>query len=139
MMKKIIFLAILFGSIFTFSNCKKDDTTTPVKATSADITIALRKLASETGTVNCNGLSVELHSNSLYTAKVKNTTSGGSATAGTASFSTVANGKYYLMAWKDVDASNTYTAGDLFGFVEAPVVLNGVAKSYTIDMYILKN
>jgi len=139
-MKKIIFLAIIFGSVFTFSNCKKDDTTSvPAKPTTANVTVSLRKLASETGSVNCSGLSVELHSNALYTAKVKGVASTGTASAATASFSGVNNGKYYLMAWKDMDASNSYTPGDLFGFAEAPVVLDGIAKAYTIDMYILKD
>jgi hypothetical protein len=138
-MKKIIFLTIILGTVITFSNCKKEEKTTPEKPKTANISITLRKLATETGSVNCNGLSVELHSNALYNSKVKNTTSGGSATLGTASFLTVANGKYYLMAWKDMDASSSYTAGDLFGFVETPVLIDGVAKSYTIDMYILKN
>ncbi len=139
-MKKIIFLAIIFGSVFTFSNCKKDDESPVVTdPTATNISISLRKLASEAGTVNCNGLSVELHSNSLYTNKVKSTTSAGTTTVGTASFSAVPNGKYYLIAWKDVDASNSYTAGDLFGFVETPVILDGAAKAYMVDMYILKN
>ncbi|MFZ4401623.1 MAG: hypothetical protein ACOYO1_16450 [Bacteroidales bacterium] len=138
-MKKIIFIAILFGSVFTFSNCKKEETTTPPKPTSANITVSIRKLASETGSVNCNGLSVELHSNALYTAKVKGVISSGSATAATASFPSTANGKYYLIAWKDIDASSTYSAGDLFGFVETPVIISGVAKSYIIDVYILKD
>ena len=137
-MKKIIFLAILFGSTFTFSNCKKDDTTTN-KPTSANISVSLKKLASETGTVNCSGMSVELHSNALYTAKVKSAVSSGTSSAGTALLSTVPNGKYYLMAWKDVDASNSYTAGDYFGFVEVPVVLDGASKTYSIDIYLLKN
>ncbi len=137
-MKKIIFLAILLGSTFTFSNCKKDSTA-PVKPSTANISVTLKKLASETSTVNCSGLSVELHSNALYTAKVKSAISTGTSTAGTALLTSVPNGKYYLMAWKDVDASNSYTTGDLFGFVEVPVVLDGAAKSYPIDIYVLKN
>jgi hypothetical protein len=140
-MKKIIFLAIIFGSVFIFSNCEKYEVTPSesAKPTTTNISVSLRKLASETGTtVNCNGLSVELHSNSLYTAKVKSTISTGSAASGTASFSAVPNGKYYLIAWKDVNGDNKYSDKDLFGFVETPLVLDGTAKSYVIDIYILK-
>jgi len=141
-MKKILSLALISVFVIVFSNCKKEDTTADadkvIKAPTANISISLRKLASETEAISCNGLSVELHSNSLYTAKVKSTTSSGTATAATASMPNVPNGKYYLIAWKDVDGSNSYSNGDFFGFVETPVLIDGVAKSYTIDIYKLK-
>jgi hypothetical protein len=139
-MKKILTLAIICGFIGTISSCKKDSTTTsaPPKSTVTSVTVSISKLASETGTVECNGLSVELHSNSTYTGLVKSVVSGGSATAGSASFSNVANGKYYLIAWKDKNSDNIFSAGDYFGFLETPAILDGTAKNYSIQMYILK-
>ncbi len=134
-MKKIIFLSILFGTLLTFSNCKKEEKPLiPLIPSSANVTVSLRKLASEPAAINCNGLSVELHTNSLYTSKFKSVISG---TSGAASFSAVPNGKYYLIAWKDVDGSNSYSENDLFGFVETPVIIEGVIKSYVIDIYVL--
>ncbi|MCX6230203.1 MAG: hypothetical protein NTZ33_01550 [Bacteroidetes bacterium] len=140
-MKKILTLAIIIGFVFTFSNCKKDDsttTTTPSKPSSTGISVTITKLASETGVVPCNGLSVELHSNSTYTEKKYSTTSAGNTALGTASFANVPNGKYYLIAWKDLDASGSKTVGDYFGFLETPAILDGTSKAYSLQMYILK-
>ncbi len=136
-MKKILFISSIL-CFFIFSNgCKKDETTS---STSGKISISITKLASETGTISCNGLSVEVHTKATYDAKVASVVSTGSATSATASFSSLAKGKYYIMAWKDMDNSGTYTAGDYFGFVETPLVVNGgEIKSFAIQMYILKN
>ncbi len=136
-MKKIFIIASIFCFFIIFSSCKKDDTTT--SSTSGKISISITKLASESGTVNCNGLSVEVHTKATYDAKVASAISTGSASTGSASFSALAKGKYYIMAWKDMDNSNSYTTGDLFGFVETPLVVNGgEIKNFSIQMYILK-
>jgi hypothetical protein len=140
-MKKIVTLAIICSFILTISSCKKDDTTTtttPAKPTVTGVSVTITKLASETGNVECNGLSVELYSNATYTNKIKSTVSGGSATAGTASFGSVPNGKYYLIAWKDKDNDNVFSVGDYFGFFETPIILDGTARNFAIQMYILK-
>ncbi len=141
-MKKILFLALLLSLVFAFSNCKKEvkeeeEEEVPTTPTTANIAVTISIFEDETQPVNCNGLSVELHTNSLYTNKAKSTTSAGTATAATASFTDVPNGKYYLIAWKDMDASSSYTTGDLFGFVETPVVINGANLSKEIKMYVL--
>jgi hypothetical protein len=134
-MKRLLFTILILGLGFIFTHCKKDDD----KPSSAKISITIKKWSGESQNVDCNGLSVELHSKSTFDAKVQSTTSSGSATSATASFASVPNGRYYLMAWKDKDNSNSYTVGDYFGFVEVPVIIEGVAKNYTIEMYLLRN
>jgi len=141
-MKKILLISSIFCLFVILSSCKKDSTTTPssTSTTSGKISITITKLASETGTVNCNGLSVEVHTKPTYDAKVTSTTSVGTATSATASFNGLAKGKYYIMAWKDNDNSNSFTAGDYFGYVETPTIINGgEVLNYNIQMYILKN
>jgi len=134
-MNRIFITIIILGLGFLFSQCKKDEE----KPKSAKISVTIKKWTGETQNVECNGLNVELHSKPTFDAKVQSTTSSGSPTSATASFASVPNGRYYLMAWKDKDNSNSYTVGDYFGFVEVPVIIEGVAKSYTIDMYLLRN
>jgi len=134
-MNKIFITILILGLGLIFSQCKKDDE----KPKSAKISITIKKWSGESQSVECNNLKVELHSKSTFDAKVQSTTSSGTATSATASFASVPNGRYYLMAWKDKDNSNSYTIGDYFGFVEVPVIIEGVAKSFSIEMYILKN
>ena len=139
-MKKTILISSIFCLFVVISSCKKDTTTTPTPTTSGKISITMTKLSTETGTVNCAGLKVEVHLKATYDAKVTSTTSVGSATSATASFTGLAKNKYYIMAWKDNDKSNSYTAGDYFGYVETPTVINGgEVLNYNIQMYILKN
>lgn len=134
-MKKILLysaITIFAFSILTMVSCKKDKENEP-----ATVNVTLTALDGET--VDVSGLSVEFHTNATYTALYKKANSVGSASTATASLTEMAEGTYFLVAWKDNDGDNTFSKGDYFGFYpQAIKIENGNDPSFTVEIYEVK-
>lgn len=142
-MKKIFFISLIAGLLIANTSCKKDDTGT--SSTTGNISTNISKFASTDpqyatkiipATASLTGTKIEIHSKASFDALVKSVNYNGASV----SFSALAKGKYYVMAWKDNDSNTQFSDGDYFGFVEKAVVIKGGENlSFNIQMYILKN
>mgnify|MGYP006306483593 CR=1 FL=1 len=130
MKKRVIFsMIVLLPFLILSFSCKK-------KSEKGDIQVSCKPLAGET--VDVSSLTVEIHSRAQFDAKITSAQAAGSATLSTASFSNLDPGRYYVMAWKDIDNSSTVTENDYFGFYPFPINLNkGNSKNIQIELYIV--
>ncbi len=143
-MKKIFFISLIAGLLIANTSCKKDDTGS-AGSTTGNISTNISKFASTDpqyatkiipATASLTGTKIEIHSKASFDALVKSVNYNGASV----SFSALAKGKYYVMAWKDNDSNTQFSDGDYFGFVEKAVVIKGGENlSFNIQMYILKN
>jgi hypothetical protein len=128
-MKKIIYTIFILAAFLAVS-CKKNNPTT------ADIKVSCVPLDGEQ--IDVSELKVQLHQTAVFDAQTayKEMDCLGSSSTSNASFQDIQPGKYYLCAWKDIDASTTFTAGDLFGFYTAPInLMAGKDVNIQIEVY----
>ncbi len=135
-MKKniIIFTSFLFLiSSFVFTSCDPEDKQEEDKG---KMTTSIVPLASDTATVN--GLKVQLHKNATYTDLYMEALSTGTSTSASAEFLNIAEGTYFLVAWKDNDGNADFSTGDYFGFYPSALnISDGDSLSYSIEIYVV--
>ncbi len=121
-------IIILLAVIVTVGCKKKEE-----EPEEGDLKITCVPMTGET--VDVSNLTVELHKKATFELPYKSSTASGSATSSSVTFSAIPNGKYYIVAWEDLDSSDDYSSGDTFGFFDAPVRVDGKNISKTIEMY----
>ena len=132
-MKRIFILLLMVAiGLSSFSGCKKLK-----KPTTANITVVCSPLPGKT--VDVSDLKAELHGTATYDNLKYHFAVKGTAASSTGNIKEVAPGRYFLVVWKDLDASNTFSKDDIFGFY--PTALDLVAgdeKNLTVQMYIVE-
>ncbi len=124
--KTILSLLVI---VLIASACKKEE-----EPQYADLTVTCIPMDGET--VDVSTLTVELHKSALFDDVKHTSAAGGSANSSVANFFDLSPGKLYLMAWKDLDNSGTFSSGDVFGFHTKPVNISaGNDMNITLEMY----
>ncbi len=132
-MKNTFLVLLMAISVLVFtSGCKKLN-----KPTTADITVVCSPLPGKT--VDVSDLRAELHGTATFESLKYHFDVKGTAASSTGSLKEIAPGRYFLVVWKDLDASNTFSKNDIFGFYPTALDLfAGDAKNLTVQMYIVE-
>lgn len=132
MKNSIIILLVALAGLSISSGCGKLK-----KPTTANITVVCSPLPGKT--VDVSNLKAELHGTATFDNLKYHFDVKGTAASSTGTMKEIAPGRYFLVVWKDLDASNTFSKDDIFGFY--PTALDLVAgdeKNLTVQMYIVE-
>ena len=109
----LVLMALLMGVLFL--SCGKDEPTSPAPTTGT-ITGTLSLQPGMSGDLNNTRVAIYTSYDDWANDRVlKQTAASGSPSSATYTIGNVTPGTYYLDAWKDVNNSGDWDAGDLFG------------------------
>jgi hypothetical protein len=131
-MKRIIIPVLIAIALIGSVGCKKEKI-----PKTADLMVACKAL--EGYDVDVSDLKAELHSTATYDNLKYSFAVSGTLQSSTGTLKDIAQGRYFLVVWKDNNNDQTFSKSDFFGFHPYALDLKGGdKKSITVEMYIVE-